>query len=86
MVFWRVGEKYATAVPQGPKLFHAGPAALNAEGARPPSQLWGKAWLHAAIFSPAGCFFDMAQKFGRGGCSTFPLSMVVTEVSRTMDL
>ncbi len=34
--FWRVGENYATAVPQGSKLFHAGPVALNAEGACPP--------------------------------------------------
>ena len=34
--FWRVGKNYATAVPQGPKPFHAGPVALNAEGACPP--------------------------------------------------
>ena len=34
--FWGVGENYATAVPQGRKLFHAGPVALNAEGACPP--------------------------------------------------
>ncbi len=33
--FWRVGKNYATAVPQGPKPFHAGPVALNAEGACP---------------------------------------------------
>jgi hypothetical protein len=34
--FWGMAENYATAVPQGPKLFHAAPFALESAAAPPP--------------------------------------------------